>query len=235
MSIAGALKRYSREFIMKIHPDRHCGFPEVQEANSAALNIITPLFQTEDTLQTPAPPHPLRFYLKHSDYPGEVQQKANIQRTNSHLLISYLLRQESARSALGLFSLAGIDVDWKLSDNQDKSVDPTGSPLLDECKYIVIDSELTKEDVLAVKEILRTHPNIQISPEAPLLPTMKLLFLLQSTLIHLTYSRNPPPIFIFQSPNSHFNYSTSTGVYQIPSDPRLFPGKHLFHPRKSHI
>lgn len=223
MSIAAALKRYSREFIMKIHPDRHCGYPEVQEANSSTLNIITQLFQSDDTSKIPSAPLSLRFYLKHSDYPSKSVAVKSIQKTNSHLLISYLLRQESTRSALGLFSLAGIDVDWSLLP-EERSAEQIKSPLLDECKNISPDSQLNVLDIQSVKSLLRSHPNIQISPDAPPLPTMKLLFLLQSALIRATVSHNPPPIFIFTSPNEDLDYSHLTRIYKIPSDLQLFPG-----------
>lgn len=243
---AKLLRQYSREFVMKIHPDRHQNHAEAQAANSKILGLITQLFQSDPPEMRPQL-HQLCFYLKQSDAPmasspagnnGRIRSGFKVFKVgNDYLMAKYALFHQipftsrSIQSAAALFSAVGIKVDESAllidaskPERTDKSCH--ANLLNSSISQFSTSFRLSQEEMADLRHFLQSHPNVILHPEsARSAEVNSLLFLLQPTIQLLTQCASATiPLFIFSPRNAKPAYNVSEGVFHLPCDLSSFPG-----------
>lgn len=166
-------QKYSREFISKIHPDRHHGYEDVQKVNASATSIIHDLFKFDS--------HKDRECMSRKQFFDILFYLWNENKTCHIKLFHKLIHNtpfdcESGKSALKLFQSIKIPVDSSLIQAvSSMSPDPKSPPnqLTDfndmkaKIKNSCIDFEADPDERLSFDMInfIRRYPNIQFAGE----------------------------------------------------------------------
>ncbi len=235
------LKQYSREFIMKVHPDRHHSNPEAQLANSTVVSLINHLFQS-DPPEVPPQLHPLCFYLKQADVkPEETLLKRcknlKFKLVADYLIVNYALFHQiphssaSLQSAINLFSATGVQVDkssFHLESEKANEVfneTNTSSLLQSSIARIGHDFQLSKQELKDLRLFLHNHSNIIII-DGSNAEVLALLALLRPAIESLTASSSTTPLFIFNAHCKQPVFDEKQIIYHLPSDISLFPSNY---------
>lgn len=157
-------KKYAKLFVLKIHPDRHHGYTDIQKINAHTTHIVNNLFKFEDDSREYR--HEvvcLPFFIWKTDKNGHVEQSYKLTFNRPFDIIS-------GKSALGLFKSAHIPVDFSILDSfpkgqaiQYKKNEIYSSDLSESIRNSCLDLNFDDSylDVSEVLHFIRQRPYIQ--------------------------------------------------------------------------
>ena len=101
--------------MLKIHPDRHHGYPDIQKINSSTTHIVNNLFKFEDySREKRNETLNIHFFIWKNDKNEHIER-------HYQLIFKSPFDIVSGKSALGLFKTAQIPVDFSILDTFPKS------------------------------------------------------------------------------------------------------------------
>ena len=175
---------YAKLFLREIHPDRHHGYPKIQMINSSVTSIVNELFkfQASTTVKTL---HNLNFFIFKSKFKTKSKLEVEIDSESHQELFHKLVFNcpfdvNSGKSALELFKLANVPVDFSVLDSlpdtikkfeaqkqseNDSHLDENNENKIIRNKIVQSCMKIRNEeldfDIREVRNFIRTRPYIQ--------------------------------------------------------------------------
>lgn len=213
-------KNYAKLFILKIHPDKHHGYPNVQKINTLTTHVVNSFFKFEDDLvKKHNELHNLSFFIWNNDKSSHTQ-------LSYKLIFNWPFDDVSGRSVLGLFEAAQIPVDFSIIDSipnnkpKEYKIETPGKDWTEGIKNscLNLDFDDLSFDAKEVLDFIRLRPYIQFEGYLlnDKLKFLRLCMYLMHCLRRLENKiRSQMPIIIIS--DKFVSPQFSNGLIQLPS------------------